>query len=756
MTVARQKHIEVPTEAEQMMALFPSSKRAHGTYAETGARRSSDRKLEVAYRTVRAPVTVELWARHLAGEYPIVAALGCDDGTAGVSCVDIDDYDCDHFDLLRKIKQLDLPLYVRKSKSGGAHVFAFHEGIPIHEARELARGMARQLGLGDQEAPGKVEFFPKPQTDRLPRGLNMPYLGEEFGIIYPNSRVCGTMTIAQFLRTVVRLDADQRAAIVAKPKARFTSDNDGRHHAESLLQKYTSELASTPLGARNDTLNKRAFHLGTMIPRGWIARSEIEHALLTAIIHWDDQLKTRDTLKRALDEGSRNAHSDLEGVGAVTEDSVALEFARRHATDLRFDHDAKSWYRWSGINWARDNTGLAFSEARNLARELAKGEKPSVRITASKASFASNVERFAQADRALVVTQKDWDQDPFLLGTPGGTVDLRTGVLREARPADGITKATSVAPGGTVSCPAWLRFLEQATSGDVDLIRFLQTLCGYAMTGDTREHLLVFIYGPGGNGKSVFLNTIAGVIGDYATAAAMETFTESRFERHPTDLAMLRGARLVTCAETTEGRAWDETRIKQLTGGDPITARFMRCNFFTFVPTFQLMIVGNHQPNLRNVTDAVKRRLAIVPFVHKPVVPDRLLEEKLRAERPGILRWMLDGCLTWQAHGIALPNVIQVATKDYFDDQDVFAQWIDQYIERGHLGTSTARAVELYTSWSRFAERNGEKPGDMKWFSAQLSQRGFSKRKSHGTSVYEGVRLKPVKRNEFGPGDEEV
>ena len=271
------------------------------------------------------------------------------------------------------------------------------------------------------------------------------------------------------------------------------------------------------------------------------------------------------------------------------------------------------------------------------------------------------------------------------------------------------------------------------------------------MTGDTREHLLVFIFGDGGNGKSVILNTVAWVLGDYATTAAMETFTESHSDRHPTDLAMLRGARLVTCAETSEGRPWAETRIKQLTGGDPVTARFMRQDFFTYVPTFQILIVGNHKPRLHNITDAIRRRLAIVPFVHKPENVDPKLVEKLRGEGPGILRWMIDGCLRWQDGGIALPEVVKEATTAYFEEQDLFGQWVESFLERKH-STSRELSSKLFLSWSRFAEAAGEKPGDAKRFHEQMSGRGFVKRKSKGDRFYEGVQLKV----ESNSGDDDL
>ena len=179
-----------------------------------------------------------------------------------------------------------------------------------------------------------------------------------------------------------------------------------------------------------------------------------------------------------------------------------------------------------------------------------------------------------------------------------------------------------MAPAETPDCPRWLEFLEEITSGNTELVAFLQRWFGYCLTGNISEELLLFVFGPGGNGKTVLLNTIAHIMGAYATMAPIDTFTASQYEKHPTDLAMLRGARLVLATETDEGRAWDERRIKKLTGGEPITARYMRRDFFTYMPEFKPVIAGNHKPTLRNVDDAMRRRLKLAPFLFKPEEPD--------------------------------------------------------------------------------------------------------------------------------------
>jgi putative DNA primase/helicase len=316
-----------------------------------------------------------------------------------------------------------------------------------------------------------------------------------------------------------------------------------------------------------------------------------------------------------------------------------------------------------------------------------------------------------------------------------------------------ITKSTSIAPADGIPFH-WLVFLFETTGSDTDLLRYIQQMCGYILTGDISEHALFFIYGPGGNGKSVFLNTLIKIMGDYAVTAAMETFTASKTDRHPTDLAMLCGARLVAVSETEEGRAWAESRIKQLTGGDRISARFMRQDYFSFVPQFKLVIIGNHKPRLHNVDDAMRRRIHIIPFTHVPANQDKHLEDKLRVEYPQILNWMIEGAKDWQANGFLVPAVVHNATDEYFAAQDLFGQWLDECCETGPSHSTAGSA--LFENWKGYAEHRGERPGTMPSFADNLTKRGFEKRKTRAANVYDGIALKkdmpPVLYVSYPPG----
>ena len=238
----------------------------------------------------------------------------------------------------------------------------------------------------------------------------------------------------------------------------------------------------------------------------------------------------------------------------VTEDGIARELVRRNGREIRFDNDLGAWFVWGNGAWRRDAVGIIRETLRQIIRDASSGwgdhkELRSVR----RASFVTGAERMAKTDRKVSVIASYWDRDPLLLGCPNVTIDLRTGLERTPSPDDGITKLCGTAPKNG-SCPTWIQFLMDMTGNDENVIEFIQMWFGYLLTGLTNEQVLLFIYGHGGNGKSVFLNTLTRILGDYSATAAIDTFTKSRGDRHPTDLAMLFGARSVSVSETEEGR----------------------------------------------------------------------------------------------------------------------------------------------------------------------------------------------------------
>ncbi len=499
-------------------------------------------------------------------------------------------------------------------------------------------------------------------------------------------------------------------------------DAPGKKYGQAVVE-LASEAGATVAGI----VNVPALVDGRELPEGWDAADALAEGVA---------LRTADALPLMPVNGPASP-ADVPTIGPhnLSEDALALAFEARYADKLRFCHTSGSWFRWTGTRWEQERTQLAFTWAREICREVGGGH-----AKFAKAATAGAVEKFACAAPRFAITADKWDRDPWLIATPAGTVDLRTGELRDARPSEHITKLTGVAPADAGSVPKrWLSFLDEATGGDESVIRFLQQICGYALTGATTEHALFFIYGAGGNGKSVFLNILSAILGEYSATAAMDTFTASKYERHSTDLAMLKGARLVTASETEDGRAWAEARIKQMTGGDPITARYMRRDNFTYRPEFKLVITGNHKPRLNNVDDATRRRFNIIPFKRRPAVPDPRLEEALLAELGSIFRWAIDGCLDWQRNGLIRPTAVEEETRDYFEDQDVFGQWIAERCERGVQFKEMSQ--QLFSSWRGYARAASEDAGSAKAFGEAMRKRGFEPfRTKHGRGFL-GLRL---------------
>ena len=362
-------------------------------------------------------------------------------------------------------------------------------------------------------------------------------------------------------------------------------------------------------------------------------------------------------------------------------------------------------------------------------------------VNTCSAYRANAVAMLARSDRSIAVMSAALDRDSWALNTPGGIVDLKSGALHAPDPDALCTKSTAVTPLMGGAHPLWTRFLEEATSGSAELVAYLQRLGGYCLTGSTREQQLTFVWGNGENGKGVWLRTMAAIMGDYATHAAMTTFTASSSEKHTTDIARLMGARLVTAVETEQGKRWDEALVKSLTGEDTVTARFMRQDSFEYRPQFKLVFTGNYKPETRDVGHAMRRRLHLVPFTFEPQVKDKALEEKLRPEWPAILGWLVEGCLLWQALELSPPQIVVDATTEYFRDEDSLGIWLLENCEEGDGYAETTMA--LFDNWSDWARRNNLYQGSVIRFAGGMRGRGFPKwsdprTRRHG---FGGVRL---------------
>lgn len=486
----------------------------------------------------------------------------------------------------------------------------------------------------------------------------------------------------------------------------------------------------------------------------------------------------------------------------LSQDALALEMGVRWKSEARYVALWGSWLLWDGQRWLRDEKlahmtrcraflrakalkleekaaerksalalagqreaeGLTGAEAsKRLARAEKDGRAAEARANGQgqvlcSAMNINAVATLARSNAELVGSVGQWDQDEMLLGTPEGTLDLRTGKLRPGRPSDYITLQTAVAPApeGT-EAPRWKTFLTRIFKSNPEVIPFVQRLAGYALTGSTREHVLAFAWGMGGNGKGTLFNTLGSVMGEYAAMAPPELLLLSPNDRHPTELAGLRAARLVTASELAEGRAWDEPKLKSLTGGDKIRTRLMRQDFFEFLPAFTLIVFGNHKPSFRGVDDAIRRRVLLIPFLEKIVgdEKDAELPKKLQTEWPAILRWAIDGCLEWQQIGLSPPETVTAASKDYLESEDVLGQWIEQRCEIGprkavegvrQLEKDKGTLVsELYQSWSDWTAEQGMRTCSLIAFSKQLTERSFSPKKLEIGRIFDGIFLKVPK-----------
>jgi putative DNA primase/helicase len=441
--------------------------------------------------------------------------------------------------------------------------------------------------------------------------------------------------------------------------------------------------------------------------------------------------------------GSAERPDGPQPIDQFHEQGLALRFANEYAGSLRYVAALGKWFYWDKTQWRTDETLLARDWVCKVCRDAAREcNHAKTSKTLSTAKTAISVAHIAQANRQIASTIDQWDSDSWLINSPSGVVDLRSGQIRQHKLDDYITKITSVPPGG--SAPRWREFLKRVTDGNEELVGYLQRMAGYCLTGSTQEHALFFLYGTGANGKSTFLNAITESMGDYHRMAPIETFTASNNDRHPTDLAGLRSARLVTANETEEGRRWAESKIKTLTGGDKISARFMRQDFFEYTPQFKLIIAGNHKPGLRSVDEAIRRRFNLIPFTVTipPEERDETLGDRLRNELSGVLTWMIQGCLDWQKRGLDPPAIITDATAAYLQAEDAIAAWIEDCCETDPNAFGTRAA--LFRSWTEWASNNGEYVGANKRFVAALQTRAFEEHKREGQRGFKGLKLKPT------------
>lgn len=446
---------------------------------------------------------------------------------------------------------------------------------------------------------------------------------------------------------------------------------------------------------------------------------------------------------RFLDDVNKEVTAgQLQRVTEHSEDALAIDFATRHAADLRYTA-GMDWLYFSGNRWEIDKRLHRYDFARKLCRSVAAGldERIANKITA--ASTVNAVVSLARCDQRLVIDADAWDADPRMLNTPGGMVDLTTGKIRPTRHTDAVTRITEVAPEDAPA-PVWEKFLEAVFSGDKAVIAFIQVMLGYCLTGSTREQKLFFLHGKGINGKSTLLDLVEWALGDYSLKLPAQVLMASKHQSHPTELAQLQGRRLATSSEIEDGQFWAESRIKELTGDEVLSARFMRQDFFQFRQTQKHIICGNYRPRLKGGDSAMQRRMVLVPFeaCFAGEKQDKSLPEKLRQEAPAILHWMIQGAVKWAQDGLVIPEKIQAASADYMLAMDDLAEWAeDCCLMEPDARDTNKRLFASFAAWKQ--ERAEKAPSIATWgerMRQQLRLEGF---KSNGTRGFKGIALSP-------------
>ena len=542
------------------------------------------------------------------------------------------------------------------------------------------------------------------------------------------------------------------------------TDDDSVTSSEVL--EHACESIRTCAGSRHDEIYRQAARVGQLVGGGCIARDAAEMQLVSAgLAAGKPDTEVRRTVRDGLDRGVQSPRRPSDSPMNIpptsyrpTDVGNAARLADRFGGDVRWCGSAQGdgFLVWDEVRWAPDTMRRVDHMTREVARDVvdyaldmetrmraaaqATGGKPTPSQQAALNALREEVKTWRKwaKDSEMVahlraslttarvdvaIAQEALDADPWSLNTRTGIVDLRTGTTRAHAREELHTKVTGAGVGES-GCPVWLAFLTRIMGGDADMVAFIQRVVGYCLTGSTREQCLFILYGNGSNGKSTFLDTIRAVFGDYAQHSRAETFMKDRKSGGiPNDVAALRGARLVTSSEPEQGAQLDESLIKEMTGDAAISARFMRQEFFTFTPTFKVLLATNHRPVIRGTDHGIWRRIRLVPFLEtiRDEEKDRDLGKKLEAEADAILAWSIEGARLWVEHGLAEPAAVRDATEDYRADMDVLADFMSEKC----LLYGVCINTDLYKSFSEWQQANGEKPRSQKWLTRALYDRGY-------------------------------
>ncbi len=433
----------------------------------------------------------------------------------------------------------------------------------------------------------------------------------------------------------------------------------------------------------------------------------------------------------------------------------ALRLLDMHKGNIHYIYDSKAWLHWLDGAWHWDiDAAIVRSLAAQLPVQIYKEGCCYLHESSKFANWSRGSQKKKTIDASVAILKdmddvrlslSQLDADPFKVGLDHArqVLDLKTGFVQPAQQNDFITKSLNIGQLGDASkALRWLEFLDQVFGNDPELIDWLKRWCGYLLTGATTEHIFVFCYGSGANGKSVMADILRYILGDYARAISSSTLTEMK--RHggsaTPDLAELIGSRLAICTETEDGAALAESLIKSLVSGDTMSVRKLYSGPVEFTPQFKLMMLGNHKPVIKGTDDGIWRRVRLIPFkrIFRPEERDPALLDKLKAEAPHILAWMVEGCLEWQQRKlIDIPTTIAQATNEYQSEQDLIGRWLFECCSRSP--TSETSSIDVYNSYKSWCNDNGLEPANKINFGRRLSGFGFDSRRPGGKTIWIGL-----------------
>lgn len=411
-----------------------------------------------------------------------------------------------------------------------------------------------------------------------------------------------------------------------------------------------------------------------------------------------------------------------------------------YGNKMRFCHPWDKWLIWDGSRWRKDDRGMAMHFAKQAAIKNPDPSFVNKSLSGAKLAVAVNL---AKHSIHHTVTPEMLDRRPFDLNVYNGTIDLSTGELRKASPGDHNTKLCPVSYDPQATCPRWMQFLSEIFLGDTELVRYMQQAVGYSLTAAQTDHLFFFCYGEGSNGKTTFLKTLLSMTGDYGRQTPHDLLMEKKFNAHPTELAFLQGLRIAIGTEVKEGSGFDEGRLNMLTGSDIVTARFMRGDFFDFLPTHHLWLAGNHKPRVKAATHGIWRRMRLIPFLAKFEGKhiDKSLPDHLLTELPGILAWAVRGALDWKRNGFTTPEIVAQETQRYRSEENLFGTFVaDRYTLDPDARVSCKNFRSDYVQW---CEDEGPKPLGARAMGARMRAMGFTIIKSSGVRHWKGLRFDP-------------